>query len=1076
MRSSLLFIILILFISCENNETLFESRDQSSTGLDFENQLTESDDFNILDYLYFYNGGGVAIGDINSDGLPDIYLSGNQVKNKLFLNKGDLQFEDITDKAGVAGASDWNTGAVMGDINGDGHLDIYVCAVVGLRGLAGHNELFINNGDNTFTERAAEFELDFDSYSSSASFLDYDLDGDLDIFLLNHAIHTQESFGHADLRLRRSYETGDKLLRNDGSVFQDVSEEAGIFGGVNGYGLGMAVSDFNQDGYPDIYVGNDFHEDDYFYVNNGNGTFSEKLKDSFGQTSRFTMGCDVTDINHDGLPDLLTLDMLPADEKVLKSSEGDDDVNVQRLRIQKYGYHYQFSRNMLQVNLGNEQFSEVALMSKVAATDWSWSSLFADFNQDGEQDIFISNGIPKRPNDLDYIKFVSNEQIQGKIDATKLVDQQALDLMPSGAVSNIMFKGTESLSFEDKSAEWIPNKPAYSTATAMGDLDNDGDLDLVVNNINGKVSLYENQTKGKYIKLTFDYTLKNKFGIGTKVYSYHQGKLQYKELYTARGFQSSMEPIIHFGYGNVDKVDSIRIVWPDQTTQLLREVSVNQTLNIIPENVTQDKGQSANKKSALFEKVEGNLGINFEHVEDRYIDFDRQKLIPYQISDRGPAVALGDLNNDGKTDIFFGGSKLKTSKIFVQSANSFEEWISPVILLDSIKEDVYATIEDFNEDGRNDLLVGSGGSDFYNNMKPLLDSYYVQTDSGFVNQAFPEFFENASVIVSNDFDKDGDLDVFVGNQNVSGDFGRIPNSYLLRNDAGQFSIIENENLSQVGMITDAIWDDYDNDGDSDLIVVGEWMTPTFFSNDDGVLVLRNLVDQDISGLWQSIIPFDIDGDGDSDYLMGNWGQNSKFDASQEYPMTMYYADFDDNESTETVLATAKNGKYYTLEGFDGLASQMEELKKKYRNYSDFAGETIEEVFGDQLKMAKKIEVKELRSGYLKNEEGQFTFVTFPESLQIAPITSFVTYDFDGDGKEDALAGGNYFGVKPFHGRLGSFPGALIKSESEVWNTMELGLDFINKSIRNLNIISLNESNYLIATINNSEVQVYKLTK
>jgi hypothetical protein len=445
-----LIFSLLLLNGCGNREQqLFQKLDSVKSGIAFENKLSPTDDFNIIDYLYFYNGGGIAIGDINQDGLPDLYFSGNQVKNKLYLNKGNLTFEDITESAGVAGSSTWKTGSVMGDVNGDGLLDIYVCAVVGLKNLNGHNELFINNGNNTFTESAAAYGLDFESYSSSAAFLDFDLDGDLDIYLLNHAVHTSESFGHADLRKMRTYESGGKLLRNDGAKFVDVSELAGIYGGINGYSLGVAISDFNNDGYPDIFVGNDFHEDDYFYLNNRNGTFTEQGKITFSSMSKFSMGCDVADINHDGLSDLITLDMLPEDEVILKRSVDEENKSIQKIRIEKYGYHYQFPRNMLHVNLGNGKFGETALMSGVAATDWSWSALFSDFDQDGNQDLFVSNGIPRRPNDLDYIKYVSSKEVVKTIGATKLVDQKAITLMPSGAVRNYVFKGSGSYGFND---------------------------------------------------------------------------------------------------------------------------------------------------------------------------------------------------------------------------------------------------------------------------------------------------------------------------------------------------------------------------------------------------------------------------------------------------------------------------------------------------------------------------------------------------------------------------------------------------------------------------------------------------
>ena len=1071
----------VVFLGCsKKGGELFENPSSEETGLRFINQLTETDDLNILDYLYFYNGGGVAVGDINNDNLPDIFFSGNQVKNKLYLNKGNLKFEDITEKAGVAGNSTWNTGAVMGDVNGDGLLDIYVCAVVGINGFNGHNELYINNGNETFTEMASQYGLDFDTYSSSAAFLDYDLDGDLDIYLLNHAVHTQESFGHANLRLKRNYETGDRLLRNDGDKFSDVSEQAGIYGGVNGYGLGIAVADFNLDGYPDIYVGNDFHEDDYYYLNNGDGTFTESLKQYFGHTTRFSMGNDVADINHDGRPDLLSLDMLPEDEKVLKSSEGDDNIQTLKLRTERYGYHYQFTRNMLQLNSADGNFKEIALLSGLAATDWSWSALFADYDQDGEQDIFISNGIPKRPNDLDYIHYVSNEQIKNKINNTKLVDQKALNMMPSGAINNYFFKGNGDLTFIDKSETWIKKDTLISGATALADFDNDGDIDIVTNNINRPVSLYINKTKnkGNFLKIKLSYKLPNKYGIGTKVLAFAKGVLQYKEMYTTRGFQASSEPFIHFGFGSTEQIDSLKIIWPDRTFQVVRNVQLNQTLEISPKNAHPYHYNTENDKTLnLFKKVDDNLGIDFKHIEDSYIDFNRQKLIPYMVSDRGPAVAIGDLNNDGKNDIFFGGSKYMPSKIYAQQDSTFHLIKIPEIVNDSIKEDVSAVIADFNSDGKNDLFIGSGGADFYNKMRPLLDGYYVQNDSTFVSVKLPEFFENASIVKENDFDNDGDLDLLVASNIVSNDYGNIPNTYILANQNGKFSLLNNEQLQKIGMVTDAIWDDFDNDGQKDLIVVGEWMSPSFFKSKNGKLILQNVLDKKYNGLWQCIIPFDIDNDGDKDYIVGNWGVNNKFKASYEYPLKMYYSDFDMNGSTETIVAVAKDKKYYPIVNLDDLYGQMVSLKKKYPNYNDFAGKTIEEIFDSKtLQKSKVLEVNELRSGYLKNEAGKFSFVPFNLEMQVAPIMTMIAYDFDSDGKDEVLMAGNYFGVKPFHGRFDSFSGALLKNDSLIIKGEDLGLDLIKKSARHLDVININNSKYLLITFNNDKAQLYKITK
>ncbi|BFP41649.1 VCBS repeat-containing protein [Flavobacteriaceae bacterium GF1] len=1074
MRNSLVYAVILVLVGCKKSGDLFHNPSPRETGIDFANSLTENDGLNILDYLYFYNGGGVAIGDINNDGLPDIYLSGNQVKNKLYLNKGDLSFEDITEQAGVGGQSSWNTGSVMADVNGDGLLDIYVCAVVGTNGFIGYNELFINNGDLTFSEQAGSYGLDFESYSSSAAFLDYDLDGDLDIYLLNHAVHTSESYGKVDLRYRRNYETGDRLLKNDNGKFVDVSKEAGIYGGVNGYGLGIAVSDFNMDGYPDIYVGNDFHEDDYYYLNNGDGTFTESLRRYFGHTTRFSMGNDVADINHDGLPDLISLDMLPEDEVVLKSSEGDDNLQVQKLRIDDFGYHYQFTRNMLYVNQPDGNYMETALMSGVAATDWSWSALFGDYDQDGHQDLFVANGIPKRPNNLDFIKFVSNEQIQQKINNTNLMDQEALELMPSGTTRNFIFKGDGKLSFDDKSAHWISNDTLVSGATAYGDLDNDGDLDLVVNNLNSPALIYENKTndKANYLKVRLDYKSKNRYGIGSKIYAYYNGTLQFKELFLSRGFQASSEPLVHFGLGEITILDSLKIIWPDKSYQTIPKVKANQTLMVSPQD-TKPFGTSGPiaKSNPIFIKDTSCLGINFMHKEDNYLDFNREKLIPYRISDRGPAFAKGDLNSDGKTDLFFGGSKFFPSTFYKQLDSSFVKMELPWIQKDSITENITAAIADFNADGANDIIIGNGGGDFYNEAQPLQDRYYLSKENGFQAKDFPKIFQNTSVIAPFDYDQDGDLDVFVGGHTITAKFGEGVNSYVLTNTNGTFEI--NKGFQFSGMVTDAIWDDFDQDGNTDLIIVGEWMSPRFFQNKNGTFVETNVLSN--SGLWQSIHPFDIDGDGDMDYLLGNWGLNSKFKASKKYPLRLYFSDFDGNGQTETITAFEKDGKYYTLEGLDGLASQMVSLRKKFNSYQSFAGKSIEELFDPkQLKSAKIHEVTTLASGYLKNNEGAFEFVSFPNTMQVAPLLDFVSADFDGDGQEEVLAGGNYFGVKPYHGRFDSFPGALIQNENEIVLGNLLGLDFTQKSIRHMETITVNGQDYLLAVFNNGEAEVYKI--
>lgn len=1073
-------LVSLLVVGCSQKENqLFDKLSPDDSNVKFTNQLDESKNISILDYLYYYNGGGVALGDINNDGLVDIYFTSNQGKNKLYLNKGGNKFDDISVKAGVEGESDWNTGSIMADVNGDGYLDIYVCAVVGINGFEGHNELYINNKDNTFTESAAEYGLDLDNYSTSAAFLDYDNDGDLDMYLLNHAVHSEASYGKADIRNKRSYESGDKLFQNNNGKFVDVSEKAGIFGGANGYGLGIAVSDFNLDGNPDIYVCNDFHEDDYYYLNNGDGTFTESMKNYFGHISRFSMGVDAADINHDGFPDLMTLDMLPEDEKVLKSSMGDENVQMLKFRTEKLGYHYQYTRNMLQINQGGKHFTETALMSGVAATDWSWSTLFADYDQDGEQDIFVCNGIPKRPNDLDYIKYFSNEQIKTKIATTKLLDKQALKKMTKGNVSNYVFQGGKDLHFNNKSSEWIENDSIISNGGAYADLDNDGDLDIVTNNLNSVASIYINKTneKANYLKLKLQLGGKNTFGIGTKVISYVKGQKQYKEIQTTRGFQSSSELIAHFGYGKTTQVDSILVIWPDKTSQTLKNVKTNKTLTIKP---------NANRKPfnyeklhstilPIFKKSESNLGINFTHQEDDYIDFLAQKLIPFQRADRGPATAIGDLNNDGKADIFFGGASGKKAAIYLQNATGFSRKNFGAIEKDSVYEDASAVIGDFDKDKINDLFVASGGGE---NASDLQSRLYGNKNGQFATAILPQLTQNASVVKAFDYDNDGDLDLFIGNNSRNNSFGSMPDSYLLNNNKGVFTKVQSAVFSKIGMVTDAIFTDFNKDGQIDIIAVGEWMKPKFFANTYGNFkeVTESVFPGNQNGLWQAVCAFDIDHDGDEDYLLGNWGMNSKFEASDEFPMKMYYDDFDKNWTYETIVAIEKKGSYYPTMGLEELTEEFSGmLKKKFNTYTSFSGKTVEEVFdATMLGKAALFEVHNLKSGYLRNDKGKFTFVPFSNKMQVAPITCFVKSNFDGDAKEEVFAAGNYFGVAPYHSRFDGFSGALIKDQNTIVLGNQVGINLFQKAVRHLDIIPFNGKKYLLVTINNKKAEVYEL--
>ena len=1081
-RSCLILSCFSILLGCDKKkEGMFTTPAFEDTGISFVNTLTETQDQNILDYLYFYNGGGVGIGDINNDGLPDIYFVGNQVQNKLYLNKGNMKFEDITLQAGVAGKSSWNTGITMADVNGDGYLDIYVSAVVGVNGFVGHNELFINNGDLTFTESAADYGLDLENYASQAAFFDVDNDGDLDVYILNHAVHTPESFGPAEIRNNRVEESGDKLFINEGGRFTDVSEKAGIFGGPNSYGLGISTADFNNDGFTDIYIGNDFHEDDYYYINNGDGTFTESLKSHFSQVSRFSMGNDVADINNDGYMDLLTLDMLPDDEKVLKSSAGDDNVNLHKFRIERLGYHPQYTRNMLQVNRDGLYFEETALMSGIAATDWSWGALFADFDRDGNQDVFISTGIPRRPNDLDYIKYTSNEQIQQKLQQTHLVDQKALDLMPSGAVSNLFFRGKKG-NFENMTDVWFKKDSLISTGLAYADLDNDGNLDLVVNNINQPATIYKNINKeGNFLKIHLSTSWPNKFGIGSKAILYSEAGKQYRQLYTTKGFQSSSEPVIHFGFPAGEKIDSLTIIWPDNSYQTIVGPLKNSTLKITPqENRKFYKGETGRKnEKKWFTKTTRNFGIDYVHIENEFSDFDVQKLIPHKISDNTPAVMVADIDGDGRDDIIFGASRFRVGTIYLQEENNFRKLKPATIANDSVTEDTGVMVADFNKDGQMDIVFISGGGEGIGKSSQLPDRLY-SGGEGLTfkkNLSFPEMYSNSSVIKIADYDNDGYPDLFIGADAVNYNYGAVPQSFLLRNENGKFRGMQQDLFAQLGMISDAVWDDFDGDGDLDLIVVGEWMSPKFLENNNGkfVDVTRKFLSEPLNGLWQKIQPFDIDGDGDTDYLLGNWGLNTKFRASKENPLLMYYGDFDENGLTETLLAQEKNGQYYLHYGLDELTSQLTFLKKKFPAYKDFAGKTVSEVLGkDLLGKAKKLEVHQLASGYLENNSGKFQFKFFPEALQVAPVKAFLKYDYNANGEDEVLIGGNYFGVTPYHGQFGSMGGTILKKGGKLLNSKEIGLNFTQKAVKDLSIIIIQDKSYLLVTYNNAAVELFNL--
>jgi hypothetical protein len=1087
------FILSIGFLACKSGDDvqLFEKLPASKTHIDFTNQIKETPDFNILDYLYFYNGGGVASGDINNDGLVDLFFTSNQGKNKLYLNKGNMEFEDISVKAGIEGFSDWKTGVTMADVNGDGFLDIYVCAVSNFKGMEGSNELYINNGDNTFTEKANAYGLDFTGFSTQAAFFDYDKDGDLDCYLLNHAVHNTRSYDRVNTRMLKDNEAGDYLYRNDGGKFKDISAESGIYQAAMGYGLGISVADLNNDGWLDIYVSNDFHEDDYYYINQKDGTYKEGIKEHFKHLSRFSMGSDIADINNDGYQDVMTLDMYPEDEKVEKSSVGEDPLDIYMYKLQ-FGYFNQYSRNCLQLNMSGQKFADIAASSGVAATDWSWSTLMADYDGDGLKDIFISNGILRRPNDLDYLKFVIGDSLHYGLPTSHKLDQEAIDLMPSGKVHNYLFQGSKDLRFKDKSLTWGFEAEGISNGSSYADLDNDGDLDLISNNLNEPAGIYENHSrellKNNFVKVKFKGEGMNTFGIGAKVILKTKEGQQLQQMMPTRGFMSSVEPTLLFGIGQLTGVDSLIVIWENEKMQIIKNPKINELLTLDQKNAQMSVKdfQFFTKTQPLFEEVTNTFNIPYLHQENTYFDFNRELLVPFKVSIEGPKMAVGDVNGDGLEDFYVGGAKYQAGQLYVQKPNGFALSPQPSFKVDSLYEDVDALFFDADGDKDLDLYVVTGGNEFFDKMPEQFDRLYKNDGKGNFTRdvkALPAMYDNKSVVRPCDFDRDGDIDLFVGGRVVGYHYGYSPKSYLLVNNGkGQFADRTQAlapDLREAGMLTEAIWADIDRDGDQDLTVVGDWMPIKTYENQQGKFTLIENGLEEFTGFWGGLTVGDFDKDGDVDFVVGNLGTNTKLRKQVDGKLRMLIKDIDKNDTEEHIISYNRGDDWFPINSKDEMGKQIPSIiSKKYTKYNEFAGNTIEDLFGDnELKGATERMVNTFESVYVENKgKGKFEIHFLPALAQVSKVMVLRTEDVDKDGNLDVLLGGNFNGASMYQARYDAFFGLILKGNGKGGFSPMIPTEtgFLQDGdVRDIKIVNTPKGPLYFVTRNSATMQIFK---
>ncbi len=1022
-------------------QPLFQLLSSKETGIRFSNNIDETENLNVLAYEYFYNGAGVAVGDINNDGLEDIFFTANMKDNKLFLNLGGLKFKDITPKEMEGRKGGWKTGVTMADVNADGLLDIYVCYSGKVNDDQRRNELFINLGNLKFEEQAKTYGLDDKSYSTQAAFFDYDNDGDLDVFLLNHSVKKIDNMEFARYRNEVDELAGAKLYENKDNHFTDVSKKAGLRQNPMTFGLGIAIADINKDGWQDVYVTNDYNEPDYLYINQHNGTFAEQSQQSFRYLAQFSMGVDIADFNNDGLPDVMTLDMLPEDnrrQKLLQLQENYESFEL----MQSQGLNRQYMRNMLQLNNGDGTFSEIARLAGVSNTDWSWCPLLADFDNDGYKDLFVTNGYLRDYTNKDFLRYWGDYKLKKAIDREPALLMDLVKAMPSTLLPNYIYSNNKDLTFSNKQKEWGLTTAAISSGAVYADLDNDGDLDLVVNNINENAFVYKNQGRetngGSYLAVKLKGKKGNSTAVGTKLYLYTDGSMQYQEANPNRGYLSCVSAVLHFGLGDHKKIDSIRVIWPDNTSQLLKNVETNQRLVIDQKDTDKPVPFAEPKKEkTIFTKATAIIDYRNEVLKEN--DFKRQLLMLFMYSKTGPVMAKGDINKDGLEDIFISGDKKNFGRVYVQKNGGKFSRSEDIYIADENSSSVAAAVFfDANGDGFDDLYVAMGGYAYWEpGTSSLQDELYINDGKGKLklsNGMLPDVSASSkSCVRPCDYDNDGDIDLFVGGRVVPGKYPAAPKSYLLTNNGkGQFTIASIP-FSEAGMVTDAQWSDVNSDGRKDLLLCGEFMPlMVFINNASGFLdKTSEYFDKPENGFWFSLAVADIDGDGKEDIIAGNLGMNSPLHISEKEPAELFYTDFDGNGSIDPFLNFYVQGKSYPFVSRDELNEQIYPMRKKFTSYKNYADATMSEIFNpDELAKAAKLSAVQNRTLCLLNRNNKFARMELPLQAQFSIVSKILTDDFNHDGKTDILLFGNHSDNRLKLGSIDANYGCLLTGDGK----------------------------------------------